>query len=441
MANRIIEGNFPLNINFNLRTTTPRNKRTTVNAVVRFGGQRIVLSGITRTEPRFWDTKKGAPRQHAANAGAAQVQSELNKARHIIQTEFTAYTQQYNAFPHNVKAFQELLKRKVFDLPEENPEIEHNVISYTRKIIQEIRTGKRTNNGKPYSPISYKGYGTLCTQLNNYAQARKLDSIGFNDVDIEFYDDFRQYLITECSYSPNYFGSLIKCLKTVMADALEYKLHSNTKFKSRKFIKEQTPADTIYLDTEKLDALAALDVSGYLNKARDLFLIGAYTGLRFSDFTSIGPDNIQGDFIRIKTQKTGERVAIPISDNLKAIMDKYDGGVPEPISNQKLNTYLKELGKLAGFTEEVSVKKYVNGIEVYRKEPLYKLITTHTARRSFASNCFRMGIPSLLIMAITGHKTEAAFLKYIRQSNEDKAVMFMELLKRNNLKVVSGGAE
>ena len=51
----------------------------------------------------------------------------------------------------------------------------------------------------------------------------------------------------------------------------------------------------------------------------------------------------------------------------------------------------------------------------------FELITTHTARRSFATNAYLMDVPSISIMKITGHKTESSFMKYIRISQEDNA--------------------
>jgi len=49
------------------------------------------------------------------------------------------------------------------------------------------------------------------------------------------------------------------------------------------------------------------------------------------------------------------------------------------------------------------------------------MVTTHTARRSFATNMYKMGIPSITIMAITGHRTETAFLKYIKVTPQEHA--------------------
>jgi integrase len=57
------------------------------------------------------------------------------------------------------------------------------------------------------------------------------------------------------------------------------------------------------------------------------------------------------------------------------------------------------------------------------------LVSTHTARRSFATNLYGL-VPNNTIMAITTHKTEAAFLRYLRKSNDEHAQILKEALDR-----------
>jgi integrase len=65
-------------------------------------------------------------------------------------------------------------------------------------------------------------------------------------------------------------------------------------------------------------------------------LIGCYTGLRFSDFTQIQPENINGDntMLFIRTQKTSERVAIPLHKTVRTILKKYNNKLPKAYTNQ-----------------------------------------------------------------------------------------------------------
>ena len=147
---------------------------------------------------------------------------------------------------------------------------------------------------------------------------------------------------------------------------------------------------------------------------RDLFLIGAYTGLRFSDFTSITADNIRFNTLHIEQQKTGKPVSIPMHPIVLNIWKKYGGQLPKVISNQKFNDYLKEVCKLAGIDsiEQKSITK--GGMRLKKSYKKYELVSSHTARRSFATNLYLSGFPTLSIMQITGHRTETAFMKYIK---------------------------
>jgi integrase len=86
-----------------------------------------------------------------------------------------------------------------------------------------------------------------------------------------------------------------------------------------------------------------------------------------------------------------------------------------------MNKYLKEIGEDAKIKGKIQVTITKGGEvkkDTYNK---FKLISTHTARRSFASNCYLAGIPAITIMKITGHKTESSFLRYIRISQEENA--------------------
>jgi site-specific recombinase XerD len=86
-----------------------------------------------------------------------------------------------------------------------------------------------------------------------------------------------------------------------------------------------------------------------------------------------------------------------------------------------MNKYLKELGIKAELNDLIERTEFVNGKRNVTFIKKYELITTHTARRSFATNLFKQGFPSLSIMKITGHKTETAFIKYVKVTTEQSA--------------------
>lgn len=102
--------------------------------------------------------------------------------------------------------------------------------------------------------------------------------------------------------------------------------------------------EAIYLNEDELNELLMLDLSENkrLEKVRDLFIIGCWTGLRFSDLSVLQMNNFKGDFLEVEMEKTGDKVSIPIHHTVKGIMQRYEteNHLPRALSNQKMNLYL-----------------------------------------------------------------------------------------------------
>lgn len=274
-------------------------------------------------------------------------------------------------------------------------------------------------------PNTVKQYGQTLRLLKEF-DISKGKKITFEKVDLDFYSDFVEFLTTDKKFSPNWIGKNIKNLKLFLGEAFERGLHTNLIYKSKKFKSISEDVESIYLSEEELLKIYNHDFSENkkLEKTRDLFIIGCYTGLRFSDFSQLKIENIKDGEIKVKTQKTGERVVIPIHWTVKEILEKYSEtakGLPRPISNQKMNEYLKDIGEEVKIKENIFLTTTKGGMKVQTSVPKYSLITTHTGRRSFATNLFIQGFPSISIMKITGHRTEKAFMKYIKISQEENA--------------------
>jgi integrase len=249
-------------------------------------------------------------------------------------------------------------------------------------------------------------------------------SMSFDSIDLTFYDDFIQYLLGK-NYGTNTIGTLIKNLKVFMNEAVDRGLTTNLQFKNRRFKTLEEPTENIYLNVAEIKKIYELDLTQNLrlDKVRDIFIVACYTGLRFSDLVQLRSENLidNGTKIKIKTEKTGEIVIIPLQSFIKQILIKYEGKLPDVISNQKMNQYLKELGKLSDLIEEILITSTRGGIKNIDSFKKWELVTVHTARRSFATNAYLSAVPTISIMKITGHRTEKSFMKYIKISQEDNA--------------------
>ena len=299
--------------------------------------------------------------------------------------------------------------------------------------IERSKNGTRlSDKGQPITAGTVKTYDTTKAVLEKYQNHSK-KKIDFETIDMAFYSDFKKYLTLTLKLSTNYIGKHVKTIKTVLRDAeSNYNIVVNPAYKSSDFTTVKENAETIYLPEHELKQLADLDLGDdlRLDTTRDLFLIGCYTGLRFSDLSTLRPEHINNGMITITAQKTGQTVVIPLHKTVKKIMDKYNGELPPARSNQKTNEALKDLCEKADALKKmVSIKGTKGGQLVTQTLPKYKLVTTHTARRSFATNQYLNKVPSITIMAITGHQTESAFMKYIKVAPDDHAIILQGVWK------------
>jgi site-specific recombinase XerD len=156
-------------------------------------------------------------------------------------------------------------------------------------------------------------------------------------------------------------------------------------------------------------------------------LIGCYTGQRVSDFNGLDSKDIYVNdgvqMVKIKQRKVRKTtVDCPITVEMKEIMNRYNGEFPPKMNEQYINRYIKQVAKKIGLVEEIKCISTKGGIEIAERIPKYKLVSTHTARRSFCTNLFKKGINIDYIMHFSGHKGAKEFYKYIRIEKEEKAV-------------------
>ena len=274
---------------------------------------------------------------------------------------------------------------------------------------------KRSSNTKKASTI--KEYIYTINDLKAFQKHIKR-KIEWGTIDMKFYDDYMDYQYNVKDNSQNLFGKRIKVLKTFLNDAYKRGVNKHLMYKGFKVIQKET--DAIYLTENEIDKIYNLDLTDNkrLERVRDLFIVECNTGVRFEDLMHIEKENVLKASIRIKVRKTGKILNTLLLPDTKAILKKYDFQLPK-ISNTNYNIYIKEIGKLARIDEAITHNTYKSGKEISIKRRKFELITSHTSRRSFATNMYLRGYSPVMIMSITGHKKESTFLKYIRITNEE----------------------
>lgn len=339
-----------------------------------------------------------------------------------------------------------------------NPEkfnTKYTLFSFIEDFISKAETRPSPKTKKVVSYKMLREYQNTFRYLKEYA-AYKGKEPDFDDIDLEFYDDFMNFLqSSNCSLrktdkatgkkvrlklAANTIGKKIQTLKIFLNNATERGINTNLKYKSRNFATITEKTDSFHLNLQELDKFYKHDFSAdpRLEKVRDLFIVACWTGTRFSDLTRLTPQCIKNGFFYVTQKKTGDDVVIPIHPIVSEIMAKYGGKLPPAISNQKFNKALQKAAEIAGIDAEIHKGVTRGGRRVSKKYHKYELLTTHCARRSFATNMYETGFPAHSIMAITGHKTEKSFLFYLKTTPEKHAKMLMEhwLNNMNHLKVV-----
>jgi integrase len=298
----------------------------------------------------------------------------------------------------------------------------NKMISIIRDHIDEIRLEYKID-GKSLTPallkieVNKKLYGDHTNTFQSYArewmatrQVRATTArtyanfinqicllypgLRFEDMTKKWYDD---YLAKMADKSINYKYRILKTAKDIMKNAHIDGLHQNTFYQSSSFKIRQEKSENIYLTLDDINNIymSINNLDDRLRNAAIIFLIGCYSGQRHQTYSILKKSMIaivgDNEMISINTEKTTTRVSIPLIPKLKNLLDiGY-----KPISQQKLNKYIKEVCQLCGIKN-------------------HDKVSSHTARRSFATNAVLAGIDITYIMKITGHATESEFRKYVK---------------------------
>ena len=401
-----------------------------VAILVSFRGQKYKKAIGETVTVKQWNARTKLVRVTQQNTEASLVNDRIVEWRKAAERTVNHFKNAKSAPPKD--EFFRVLNDERFGLNDSQKSL---LVPYFDRFISRYEGIRSTSQIKHYWGVKHT--------LEQYEEfiGRRLH---FDDIDMDFYNRFTAWFNTK-GLSLNYLGEKIKILKVVMNDARQIDgLHKNDVTTLRGFATPFDYSDTIYLTVDQLMLIYRLRIDdetvlplmknedhrpqnvtkkvNAMRKARDMFLIGAFTGLRFSDYSRLKPANIVDGVIRIRNKKTGVATAVPVHWVVQEIIDAgYD--FDHPLFEQKLNDQIKDVAKLAGLTDEVLINRNMGGTNVELIKKRYELISSHTARRSFATNAYKAGIPTMAIMKITGHKRETTFLRYIRITEKENAEM------------------
>lgn len=309
----------------------------------------------------------------------------------------------------------------------------------TDNIQEYIKTASVRSNGKGGVGLSkdrINQYKNLINLLSEYQQQNK-KKYRVKEVNSSFAMNLLTYLDSK-DYAPSYQQKILSNIKTVCNNAQRNGIDVSLQLQDIKISNVKNEFIN-YLTEEEINNIDNLILTNEaLNNARKWILLGAYIGQRGNDLVNLTEKNIIAKngrkYFSLQQEKTGKPIHIPFNSKIEKLIQE---GFPYHLSingENGLNKRFKEIGKLANIDEVVKGKKMCKKAKrwVYGEYPKHEILRTHDLRRSFATNLYGK-LPSVVIMAITGHSTEKMLLRYIGKNSIDMATQLAEYYDKQEL--------
>lgn len=291
------------------------------------------------------------------------------------------------------------------------------------------------------NPGTIKVYITTRNHIEAYQKLKRV-KITLEEANYSFLQGFYNYLITEVGQINVTATKQVTTVKTFLSFARKHGFTVNQTYHD--FNVKRETLEVIALTEEEFLALYNVDLSGNkrLAQIRDVFCFSCVTGFRFAELAQLRREHIKPDHIELTVMKTRKIIKIPLNYYSRIILAKYRLHIrPLPvISNQKTNSYIKELCQLVGFNEPIQIVRYQGSKRLENTYPKYELVSAHTGRKTFATLSLEKGANAEEVMSMTGHRSYASFKRYVKITEERKKLVMQKAWGAPEiLKVVEGG--
>ncbi|WP_313778890.1 site-specific integrase [Flagellimonas onchidii] len=379
--------------------------RLTVN------GKRSELSISRKIEPKKWHAKLGKmkgtdPESVQLNQYLDTVRSKINRIHQRFIDEEKPFTASDIKYAYSDKG--DKLKMLVAVFKEHNEQM--------KKLI-----------GKDFALGTWKRYNTTKKHVQEYVRAEYRSSdIPLRDVNLKFIKGFEYFLKTNKNCNHNSSLKYINNFKKIIRLAVTHEWISKDPFYNFKV--QFKSVEREYLTKQELESIISLEIRmPRLDVVRDMFVFCCFTGLAYIDIKKLTPNNIVphidgSQWIQSARQKTRSKLGIPLLPTAMEIIDKYENHprvkngecVIPVLSNQKSNSYLKEIADRCGIT---------------------KNLTTHLARHTFATTVtLSNGVPIETVGKLLGHKnlrTTQHYAKIVNKKVRDDMAILKDKLAHN----------
>jgi len=345
--------------------------RVTVNGIIAQFNTKLEI------QPTGWSVKMGKVIGHSSenkqyNAQLEQIKASLHGIYHELQRKDNYVT-------------AEKVKNEFLGISEHHETLLALFQRHNDDVLKLIGISK--------SAATYQKYEVTRKHLQKFIQLKyQITDISLKEIKNIFICDFEIYLLTTASCNANTTAKFMQFFKRIILIARNNGLIVVDPFANYKI--RLTKVDRGYLTQEDVEKILKKQfVTKRLELVRDIFIFSCFTGLAYIDVKNLTEKNVRTSFdgnlwIMTKRQKTKVESNILLLDVPKMILEKYKGVSPNDkllpiLSNQKMNSYLKEIGDVCEIDKE---------------------LTFHLARHTFATTItLAKGVPIETVSKMLGH--------------------------------------
>ncbi|WP_324757737.1 site-specific integrase [Sphingobacterium thalpophilum] len=361
-----------------------------------FNGKRLWIQTGIKINRNLWDIKNHRIKSSAANS------IELNAIlqRKVQEVEKIILDAQLNGIELSVAFIRNTLNKI-------KTSINKTFWEYYDEYIKNVEM-KCAHN-------TLKKHKTSIDLIKEYSKYSGL-KLEFEVIDTEFYQKYVDFLLNKRSHSNVTIAKYTQTLKQFLNYCSIRGYNKNMVYKTFTFSSKEP--EIIALKKEEILAIKNLELNNNaaLDQVRDCLLFLCFTGLRYSDAANLKKNNVVNGFLEYVSIKTKTHVSLPLLPTAIDIINKYNNTTNDRllpfISNQKMNSHLKDLGVLAGLNRDIIKVKYYGSERREFPRKLHEVLTTHIGRKSFISYLFNQGMDSELIRSYSGHRSLSSFARY-----------------------------
>lgn len=344
-------------INFWLKSRTDKNGKSPITMTIGANGERAEFQTGKKIEPENWDN--GKQQAKGKKTEAKLLNTYLSQLRNKV------YLKEIELMQRGFLITARLLRDAVVD----------KVEALNEKTLFQVFSEHNEEQGKMIG----KGISKSTHWLSEYTyrllkehveQKYKRSDLYLRELNIGFIQAFHTFLRTDKGMAQNSSTKHLKLLKKIINVAVANSYMTFNPFMTYKV--EREPVEIDFLDEEELRRIINFDTPlPRLERAKDMFLFGCFTGLSYIDIKTLAPEHFERDgagriWIKKRRVKTGVLSRIPLLPIAKMILDKYRDGE-----------------KLLPIQDPADVNKYLKDIAILCN--INKRITFHTSRHTFAS--------------------------------------------------------